>query len=379
MKQILKYLVDKLIEVECLYFTPQKPKKDGVLIFRKDGLGDCIVFYPFLKYFREYYHDQKITLVLPKVALCLKPLLTEFDDIIEFDNKRFSQSFFYRRRFVKTLTQKGFATAIYPVFSREPICDLIIKLTDAKQKIGFAQKNKKNEIYTELVKVPTETRLEFNRNSLLTKQITGLNPEIIFPSIDLNKFDLTAAKLLQTQYHLEPKKYIVVFPGAGAHYRIWPEERFAVICDHLADQDFIPVICGGPNDKSVAEKIMRSIKNKKTFNLTGQTDIPTLAGLLNNSLFYFGNDTGALHLATALGVPTVCLLGGGSFDRFFPYGDSKRNRYVYDHHMTCKADDWACGEKCRGDERAPCIMGIKTEDTKQVINDLIEYLNENKN
>ena len=36
-----------------------------------------------------------------------------------------------------------------------------------------------------------------------------------------------------------------------------------------------------------------------------------------------------LHIAVAAGTPTVCLMGGGHFGRFFPYGDIDKNRIVY--------------------------------------------------
>lgn len=369
--------MDKLIEMECTHAIDKDTPKKGVLIFRKDGMGDYIIFYPFLKYFRKYFKDKKVTLVLPKIASSLKPLLEDFDEIIEFDAKRFSRNFLYRRSFIKTLANKNFEIAIYPVFSRENIGDLIIKLTGANKKIGFAKIKETNGIYTDTIHVPPNMRSELERNAIFTKQITGKEPEVNFPTIDLGKFDSNEAKILSGQYKLLAQKYAIIFPGSGAHYKIWPEDRFAAVCDHLITRGITPVICGGPNDTEITNILANKIINKqKIINISGQTSIATLAHILHNSLFYFGSDTGILHLAAAINVPTVCILGGDSLGRFFPYGDPLKNRYVYDESMPCESDDWSCAKHCSGDERAPCIMGISVKNALSVIDGLIAHLTE---
>lgn len=375
MKSLIKYLVDGSISVICRLTAPKVPDPESVLIFRKDGLGDYILFYPFLKYFRQYYRNKKITLVIPKVASGLRPLLGDFDNIIEFDNKAFSHSFSYRYRLVKQLSSLGFGIAIYPIFTREPICDMIINLTGAPEKIGIRRPGLPDFPYTKLINIPDSAITEIEINSIFTEGCTGQKPNLVFPTIELEQFNGTKATEIRQRYNLFHQKYCIVFPGTGAEYKKWPEDRFAAICDHLIERNILPIICGANGDVPCAELITSFSKYPdKIINLAGKTDIPTLAHLLSTSVFYFGNDTGAMHLAAALKIPTIGILGGGYFERFFPYGDLEYNIPVFDPNMHCKNDAWACSRNLRGDERAPCIMGISTENALENIDKLLNKI-----
>lgn len=376
-KKIIKFIVDGYIAWECRYFTKrERPKRKRVLLFRKDGLGDFIIFFPFLKYYRDAFQDYEMTIVLPRVASGLRPLLSDFDHIIEFDARRFSRSFFYRRNFIKTLVRQNYDTAIYPVFSREPIGDLIISLTGAQTRIGFAKNNQPESgtTYTQIVTVPTGIQREIDLNTVFTTQVTGQKILIELPTIDVNLFPAKGALSLSQKYALKSGQYAVIFVGAAAHYRVWPEERFARVCDYLTSRHLVPVICGGPGDAETAARVINHSQNPKgIINLTGQTDLASLAHILKQARLYFGNETGALHLAVALDTPALCLLGGGVFGRFFPYGDPHRHLDVHDPNMTCLNDYWACGQRCVGDQRAPCIMGITTDNALNKLKQLLTH------
>jgi ADP-heptose:LPS heptosyltransferase len=67
-----------------------------------------------------------------------------------------------------------------------------------------------------------------------------------------------------------------------------------------------------------------------------------------------GVETGALHIATALGVPSVGILGGGHFGRFYPWGNPAVHR-VAASRMDCYGCQWRC---VHGDFR--CIPAIST-------------------
>ncbi len=376
LRSLFKHLVDSLISLECRYFTRrERSTEQRLLIFRKDGMGDFIIFYPFLKYYRAHFKDYRISFVLPTVARDLKPLLTMVDEVIEFDAKQFSGNFWYRRAFIKNLVRQNFAVAIYPVFSREPMGDLIIKLTGAPVRIGFAKNSKDRKFYTDTFALPEDGRPEIDRDAAFTEHVIGRTPPVTFPTIDPSLFDPAPARQLAEQYHLIPDRYAIIFIGASVRYRIWPEDRFARIADYFVSQGITPVVAGGPNDRALAATVIRHMADpKKGVDLSGQTRLGDLAHLLVHSRLYFGNDTGALHLAAALNVPAVCLSGGGVFGRFFPYGDLRRNRQAFDPNMTCKNDLWACGLRCLGDERAPCIMGISVENALGVTKDLLASL-----
>lgn len=396
-KRILKSLVDGSIYLESLLIRPKinTIAKDGVkkkiLILRKDTLGDYIIFYPTLFYYRKKYANAEITLVLTSLFKSLSPLLNDFENIIWFDAKKFGKDLFYRRSFLLNLKRQGFDIAIYTCFSRETMGDFMIKITGAKEKIAIdgdltainkAEKESGNKLYSRLIRVPDELVTEFDKNIYIAKQITDQNIDIKFPTIDINKLSDTGANEIINKYNLSNTRFVIFFPGSGTTFKIWPVEKFAKIADYFIEKNITPIFCGSSHEKHLIEGIISNMERlesvhasdqaKGYINLLGQTDLPTMAHLLKKSIFYFGSDTGITHLAAAIEVPTVCLLGGGHFLRFFPYGDLNKNRIVYDKNMKCKNDNWKCAGNLKNGESAPCISGIEVDDVKKEIDDMLE-------
>lgn len=326
-RRALKSVVDAFIYCESKLHLKNAPLPNGkkcILILRKDGLGDCIIFYPTLAAYREYYKGDKITLVFPKVFETLSPLLDAVDNIIWFDAKKFSHNLLYRRRFLLDLRKKNYDVAIYPVFSREQIGDLMIKMTSTKETIGFGSKD--DSSFSKTITPPKDMRLEIDRDRYFAESITDKKIDIAFPTIDIEKLPKDRSYELIIKYSLNERPFVIVFPGAGESYKIWQPQKFASIIDYLADKGITPVVCGNETERKLVKEILSYSKlADKAVDLGGQTDLPTLAHLLVRSKFYFGSDTGILHLAVALGIPSVALTWEGSLGRFFPYGDLSQN------------------------------------------------------
>lgn len=282
---------------------------------------------------------------------------------------------------MKNLAKKGFDVVVHPVYSRETIGDLMVKITRAKETIAFKTTYDYNDKqYTKIIEVPADLD-EVSRNMAFVSAIVGKKCEAHFPTIDVNLLEKSFTENLKTEYGLVNKKYCIIFPGAGASYRIWPLDKFAAIADYIASKGITPVICGGsPSEVELGDKIVEASKNKTAIiNLIGKTGFPSLSvitHLVNDSLFYFGSETGILHLAAAINIPTISILGGGHFGRFFPYGDLSRNRIVFDPKMpaTCKNDDWRCSVHLKYGEIAPCIKNISVEDAKIEIDALLNII-----
>ena len=367
-RQLLKNIMDGYIAFECRFVKVIKHDDKRVLIFRKDVLGDFILFLPTIKLYRDYYRDSRISLVVNTLVTDLIPNFSYIDDLIIFDQKKFRTNFWYRRNFMHNLKRQGFDIAIYPVYSREPIGDLLINITEAKEKISFKNEpSKRDSTYTRLIESDPLLN-EIERNMAFAREVTNLKTRLAFPTIDV--------KLLpQENTPLIEGRYCIMFPGAGASYRIWQLEKFSEIADHIVSKGYNIVICGTKNENPLAEKIINEAKAKKQIiNLCGKTNVSSLAHILNKSVFYFGSETGVLHLATAVGTPTICILGSGHFGRFFPYGDLEKNRIVFDENAKCRNDDWKCSAKLKPGEIALCIKNITVESAKKEIDYLLEKI-----
>ena len=385
-RNIIKAIVDRLIYIESIFHSNKKHStKRKVLILRKDGLGDCIIFYPLLSHYREYFKNCELTLVYPKYFEDLAPLLKNMDNVIWFDHKKFSSNILYRRSFLISLKTAGYDTAIYPVFSREKIGDFMMKMTGSSHIIGYngdssiqGEKNKKrgDKIYTRLIQSPSHTDNEFERNIFFAEQIINKRLEVPFPTININDIPEHKTQEIIRMYGLINKKFSIIFPGSGAIYKIWPSERFAECIDHITDKGIIPVICGSKNEVNLTKEIVRKSKTKSMIvNLAGNTDLATLSHLIYRCEFYFGSDTSILHLAVGLGKPTVAIVGSGSYGRFFPYGNKEKNITVFDLESTRKYPK-GMWEKMyyTSIEPHPSIQAIKTEQAKEKIDQVINLI-----
>jgi ADP-heptose:LPS heptosyltransferase len=363
-RNIIKTIVDHLILLECLFFTRQsKHSKKRVLLFRKDVLGDFVIFLPTLKYYREYYKDYEITLVVSDMCIGYKPLFTFIDDVIEFNQKKFRSSFWYRRSFIKNLAKQGFDIAIYPVYSSEPVGDLIMKATKAPTVLDFK-------------KVIVDEHLnEMDRNMSFVSEVTKKKCEATYPTIDISKLDRKIADNITAQYPLSEGKYIVMVPGSSATYKMWQLEKMAKVADFCSEKGYKVVLLGGPSEKHLGEKIIQASQDKGAIvDLIGKTDLATLSHIVAKAKFYFGNDTGTLHIAAAVNIPAIAVMGGGHFRRFFPYGNLDRNRIIFDEQMKCKNDAWECAKGISGGVPAPCIASITVEQAKNEIEKLLAVL-----
>jgi len=111
----------------------------------------------------------------------------------------------------------------------------------------------------------------------------------------------------------------VVNPGAGWLSKLWPAEGYAQVCDALAREYSLPVVLNcGPGEEELAEQVARACGRSRPIPYSGE--VPGLIALLRRSRLMVGPDTGPVHLAAALGVPTVGLFGPTDPLRNGPYG-----------------------------------------------------------
>ncbi len=118
-----------------------------------------------------------------------------------------------------------------------------------------------------------------------------------------------------------PARYAVLVPGASPHRpeKRWPDQKFG----GLAAQLTMPcVVVGGKGETGLAG-VIRSFA-ARTIDLTGRTDLAELAAVVAGAALAVGNDTGPMHLAAALGVPSLVLFSGASDPALtaprYPYG-----------------------------------------------------------
>jgi ADP-heptose:LPS heptosyltransferase len=104
--------------------------------------------------------------------------------------------------------------------------------------------------------------------------------------------------------HQPGKPLVVIQPAASDRRRCWPAARFAAVADVLANQGAQIAVNGTQQEAGVASEVVAHMR-APAIKLTGKLSVSGLCGLLERSVLLVSNDTGPLHLALAIGTPSV--------------------------------------------------------------------------
>ncbi len=186
------------------------------------------------------------------------------------------------------------------------------------------------------------------------------------PRIDLPESVRTEAKRIlagsgPTSPELPPGRIpvLALAPGARWHTKRWPSDRFAELGRRFARRFAVRVVVlGGPEDRLLCEGVAGSIGSEAE-SVAGRTSLEQAAGILEASSLLITNDTGLLHLATAVGTPALAIFGPTTRELgFYPPGELAR---VLERDLPCRP----CTTK--GSRSCPigtheCMLGIPVDE-----------------
>ena len=191
----------------------------------------------------------------------------------------------------------------------------------------------------------------------LVEYLVGRTLASQLPSIAVPAAAAAEARAFQAAQGLLPGRWVAVFAGGLANVQVkaWPEEGFAELAGWIqADRKLPVLLMAHVSESAHVDRVAAALAQR-----TGQAplvwlgrdgQLPLLAALLQDCLAYAGHDTGALHLAGALGRPVLGIYGGGHWPRFRP---AARQAVAVVQPLPC----FGCGWECPfGD--APCIRAI---------------------
>ncbi|MFQ5738302.1 MAG: glycosyltransferase family 9 protein [Acidobacteriota bacterium] len=124
-------------------------------------------------------------------------------------------------------------------------------------------------------------------------------------------------QLRQEGWQGEP--FLALCPGSGNPQKCWPLERFAAVANWLTQNALRALLLGSTYDQHRAQAVAARLR-VPPLNLVGRTDVCQLAALLALSELVLTNDSGAMHLAAALGRPLLALFGPTDPARWGPRG-----------------------------------------------------------
>ena len=136
---------------------------------------------------------------------------------------------------------------------------------------------------------------------------------------------------------------VLLQPGARYWFKAWPPERFAELADRLTFQYGCQVLIGGSRQEGDLAQQIQQMAKSRPISMAGRTTIKQFAAIAKKSALFVGNDSGAMHIASAVGTPVVALFGPSSPVEWGPRGGTTEVIY--------KGLDCACFHNMPGGEQ----------------------------
>jgi heptosyltransferase-3 len=137
----------------------------------------------------------------------------------------------------------------------------------------------------------------------------------------------TAPRHEQAAAALVPSGGPVLAIGPAANWRgkQWRAERFAELAQRLTGTGGLlagarVVVLAAAHERAQAEPLLAALPPARRIDLVGRTDLLTAAAVLRRCTLFIGNDTGVMHIAAAMGTPTLGLFGPSLPQHYAPWG-----------------------------------------------------------
>ncbi|MBZ0279838.1 MAG: glycosyltransferase family 9 protein [Anaerolineae bacterium] len=312
------------------------------LIVQLADIGDLILSTPALSALREAHPDAHIALLTTAHAAPIIADTQLVDEIITFDRKAFNSSYAFFRpanlRRVFALRAGRYDTVLF--FHHFTLklgtlkFALIALASGAKRRLGlengngwflthrltdggFGAKHQAQywlDLVAQLGANPTPRPAVISTVSPSLSTERGLGGEVSLPSSTaLGTSPQVSDSVLSTQYSvLLPT--IIIHAGSGGYNRArrWEPAHFAAVADALHREFNAQIILvGGKGDDTEAVK---AAMQTQPLDLTAQTTLPELAGIIQKADLFIGADSGVMHIAAAIGTPVIAVFGPSNPD-----------------------------------------------------------------
>lgn len=190
---------------------------------------------------------------------------------------------------------------------------------NVQRRIGYAH-FPRSLLLTDSVAFPCEKQHQVDLYKGLLKPL-GIERSSTSPRIYVEDQEIEAAQaLLYKRGYQTGSKLIGMNPGAAyGAAKCWPSERYQKLAKELLKEDVWIVFFGDGGSREMIQKICQEL-GERAINLAGFTTIRELACLIQECDVLVTNDSGPMHIGSALGTPLVALFGSTDRHVTGPYG-----------------------------------------------------------
>jgi heptosyltransferase II len=284
-----------------------------ILLRATNWVGDAIMALPALRAVRAKFADAHIAVVARPYVADIYREQSLCDELIPYDARGQHRGWWGRERLAKELRARKFDVALLLPNSFD--AGWLVWRAGVPQRIGYARDGR-SFLLTKRISVPKPGEIpeheKFYYLELLRRAgwIDDLRDDAHI-SLQVPQAARQHAEQTLTKAGARPG-VLRIAVGAGASYgsaKCWPPDRFAKTLNEIVEgRDTDVILLGTASEETVSAAIAGDLR-RAPINLTGKTSIADLPALLSQCHFFLGNDSGAMHVAAAVGLPVVAVFG----------------------------------------------------------------------
>lgn len=218
--------------------------------------------------------------------------------------------------------------------------------------------------------IPAKIKYQFNFNKYINKHQVEKYNDFINYSLDINLFPGELKLYLSPNNKNKNKKNKLLGINPGASYgsaKRWHPRKFSEVAVELSDE-FDIIIFGGKDERNFALDIEKNLTNKAISNyqnLAGKTELHELISLISELDLFITGDSGPMHIAAALKIPTISIFG--------PTNDKETSQWMNKKSVIIKKNlnCQPCMKRTCPLKHQNCMKKIKTSEVVNVVKSLV--------
>lgn len=372
-----------------------------VLVIEPGGIGDVLLATPALRYYRKAFPGKEIYILVTQHGGMKKEIFGDLIDyVLTVDGDKFQYSPWYKLQLINKLRKIGFSRVINSSMGLKDVTSKVIATSlKAETTVGyegygvelvnpesdFFKRYAERNIYKKYDKFVRSIDKDFKEKNTHPKcailhhlavcaAATGISPfadvSTVF-NIDKDSAISAAAKLSKLG-HAEGKRYFVFVLACVDPARRWEMEKFVAVAKDAYEKKFEIVVIGTPSQKEFSQTFRDQFK-LPFIDTTGELSLLESAAVIKNAYCLITSDTGPVHIAVALGTPSICIPAGAHLYLNSMYGRKYLNRWVF-KDVGCLYDDARCYVTVPRGMAAPCVQAVSAADVLKEIDSLSQYL-----
>ena len=303
------------------------------LIIAPGWIGDMVMSQSLYRYLKQLDPCCIIDIAAPKHCCELVKFMPEVNQAFELQFKHGEFGFKARKQKALLFLDQGYTNSIVlPNSWKSALIPFFAKVKKRRGWHGEVRYFLLNE----------RRKLDKNKYPLMIERFCALAinkkevlPEMLpFPNF---RYDAGAASIARDKYKLEKERPIIALcPGAEfGPSKIWPAVYYTELAQYLLDKSYQVILLGSEKDKEITFNISKGCNHHAhLLNLSSKTTLSEAIYLLTFCEKVVSNDSGLMHIACALNIPTLVIYGSTSHNFTPPL--NQRSKTIFLHDLACR-------------------------------------------